>query len=137
MRAKTLVSIVPLLAASIFGAASAHAADEPAAASKPPPVVWLRGLTDLDKLKQANPDHYARAESIMAAADKVCQPGPTRVVPADAKATDVSCENMLVLTSYPPKRQIGFTLDDVHYVALVVLTESAAEFRPVPLDRTQ
>jgi hypothetical protein len=136
MRAKTLVSIVPLLAASIL-AASASAADEPAAVTQPPAVVWLRGLVDLEKLKQANPDHYARAQRIMAAADEVCQPGPLQAVPTEAKAKDVRCENMLILTSYPPKRQIGFTLDDVHYVALVVLSESAAEFQRVPLDRTR
>ncbi len=73
----------------------------------------------------------------MAAADQVCQPGPLRAIPTEAKAKDVSCESMLVLTSYPPKRQIGFTLDDVHYVALVVLTEAAAQFQRVPLDRTR
>ena len=88
-------------------------------------------------LKEANPDHYGRAQSIMAAADQVCQPGPLQMVPTEAKAKDVRCENMLMLTSHPPKRQIGFTLDDVHYVALVVLSETAAEFQRVPLDRTQ
>lgn len=127
--------LFPILGASIF--AAAFAADEPRVPTQSPPVVWLRGLSDLDKLKQSNPDHYARAERIMAAADQVCKPGPLRAVPTEAKAKDVSCESMLVLTSYPPKRQIGFTLDDVHYVALVVLTEAAAQFQRLPLDRTR
>jgi hypothetical protein len=134
MRAQTLVSIPPLVAAALLGSTSILAADEPAAAAKPPAVVWLRGLSDLEKLKQANPNHYARAQKIMAAADQVCKPGPLAVVPADADAKDTSCVDMMVLTSYPPKRQIGFRLDDVRYVALVVLTESSAEFQRVPLD---
>lgn len=133
MRAKTLVSIVPALAASVFGAAVALADDAPAAL-KQPPTVYLRGEQDLEQLKSLNPDHYERARKIMAAADVVCKPGPLSVVPAEANAKDTSCANMLVLTSYPPKRTIGFTLDDVHYVAYVVLTESAAEFQRVPLD---
>jgi hypothetical protein len=70
----------------------------------------------------------------MAAADVVCKPGPLSVVPAEANAKDTSCADMLVLTSYPAKRTIGFTLDDVHYVAYVVLTESTAQFQRVPLD---
>jgi hypothetical protein len=55
-------------------------------------------------------------------------------VPAEANAKDTSCAEMLVLTSYPPKRTIGFTLDDVRYVAYVVLTANAGEFQRVPLD---
>ncbi|HEU4623294.1 MAG TPA: hypothetical protein VFS52_00945, partial [Steroidobacteraceae bacterium] len=78
MRDKTSASLLPLVLASVIGASSALAADEPGAATQSPPVVWLRGLSDLDKLKQSNPDHYARAERIMAAADQVCKPGPLR-----------------------------------------------------------
>ena len=132
MRATKLVSIVPVLTASIFSASVALAEDAPAAV-KQPATVYLRGDQDLEKLKAANPDHYARAKILMAAADVVCKPGPLSVVPADAKAEDTSCANMMVLTSYPPKRTIGFTLDDVRYVAYVVLTQSAAEFQHVPL----
>jgi hypothetical protein len=134
MRATQLVSIVPLLTASLLGAGAALADDDAPAAVKLPPTVYLRGDHDLEKLKQANPDHYARAKILMAAADVVCKPGPLATVPVEAKAKDASCANMLVLTSYPPKRTIDFTLDDVRYVAYVVLTESAAQFQRLPLD---
>jgi len=133
MRATTLVSIVSMLTASAIGASVALAEDAPAAV-KQPSTVYLRGEQDLEKLKAANPDHYARAKILMAAADVVCKPGPLSVVPADAKAKDASCANMMVLTSYPAKRTIGFTLDDVRYVAYVVLTQSTAEFQRVPLE---
>jgi hypothetical protein len=39
---------------------------------------------------------------------------------------------MLVKLSNPPKREIGFTLDAVRYVALVTLADSQPEFRQVP-----
>jgi hypothetical protein len=136
MRAKTLVSIVPAFTASIFGAGVALADEAPAAVEQPP-TVYLRGEQDMERLKSSNPNHYERARKIMAAADVVCKPGPLSVVPAEANAKDTSCASMLVLTSYPPKRTIGCTLDDVHYVAYVVLTESAAEFQRVPLDPAQ
>ena len=133
MRAKTLVSIVPLLTVSILGASVTLAEDAPAAVKRPS-VVYLRGDKDLEKLKQANPDHYARAKILMAAADVVCKPGPLSVVPTEANAKDTKCADMLVLMSYPAKRTLVFTLDDVYYVAYVVLTESTAEFQRVPLD---
>jgi hypothetical protein len=136
MRAKTLVSIIPALTASLFGTALALADDAPAAV-KLPPTVYLRGEQDLEQLKAANPNHYERARKLMAAADVVCKPGPLSVVPAEANAKDTTCANMMVLTSYPPKRTIGFTLDEVRYVAYVVLTASAAEFQRVPLDPAQ
>jgi hypothetical protein len=136
MRATTLVSIVPVLTASLLGASAAVADDAPAAV-KQAPTVYLRGEQDLAQLKAANPNHYERARKLMAAADVVCKPGPLSVVPAEASAKDTSCANMVVLTSYPPKRTIGFTLDDVRYVAYVVLTESVAEFQRVPLDPAQ
>jgi hypothetical protein len=133
MRAQKLVSVVPVLTASLFGGSLALG-DEAPAAVKVPPTVYLRGEQDLAQLKATNPNHYERARKIMAAADVVCKPGPLSVVPAEANAKDTSCAEMLVLTSYPPKRTIGFTLDDVRYVAYVVLTANAGEFQRVPLD---
>ena len=38
-------------------------------------------------------------------------------------AKDLHCEALLLKTSNPPKKQLEFQLDDVHYVALVTITD--------------
>jgi hypothetical protein len=134
MRGKTLV-LVPLLTASILGAAAA-VADEDVAASiskvKPPPTVWLRGQLDIEKLKESNPNHALRAQRIMADAEEICKPGPEQVHYARWASEDVSCQGMFLRTSYPAKREIGFTLDGVRYVALVEVKNGGGEIRQVP-----
>jgi hypothetical protein len=96
------------------------------AAAFPDKHVYLYGQADLDRLRATNPGHYARAERIMAAANQFCRPKPGDVSYAKFDARDISCADMLVKTSNPPKRQISFTLDDTHYIALVVITDDPA-----------
>jgi hypothetical protein len=133
MRGKTL-ALVPILAASILGASVAGADEDLASVGKvkPPPVVWLRGLLDLEKLKQANPDHALRAQRIMADAEEICKPGPEQVHYARYASSDVRCEGMFLRTSFPAKREIGFTLDGVRYLALVEVKNGGGEIRQVP-----
>jgi len=156
MRFKTLLSIVAAL-----GTGAVVADESPAQRTAPPPivyvqgdisivavanespaqrpaparVVYLYGVTSMEQLKSANPNHYARAERIIAAADEICKPGPDEVEFVKFDAKEISCRGMLVKLSNPPKREIGFTLDDVRYVALVTLTDSKPEFRQVPDNR--
>jgi hypothetical protein len=120
---------VVLLATS---AAFAAEAETPAAKAAPPPVVYLRGIVDLEKLRTANPNHYARAERIIAASEELCKPGPDQVYFASFDAKDISCQGAYLLTSYPPKREIGFTLDEVRYVALITVNDGAPRLVPVP-----
>lgn len=128
MRSRALVSITAVLAAT--AAVAGDSEDHPAPSAAPPHVVYLYGLHDLEKLKSANPDHYARAERILAASDELCRPGPDRVYFAQFEARDISCEGSLLLTSYPAKRRVAFTLDRVRYVALV--TVHGEPVRPMP-----
>lgn len=93
--------------------------------------VYLWGTGDLARLKALNPNHYARAEKIMAAADRLCRPGPGRLQYAAAGGRDVSCVGSLLRTSNPPKLEIDFTLDDTRYSALVTITDDQP--RPVPV----
>jgi hypothetical protein len=123
MGVRTLVSVLAMLVA---GAALA--------ADAPPKVVYLYGSTDLDKLKAANPDHYARAERIIAASAELCKPGPDQVYYARFEATNISCQSLFLKTSNPPKREIGFTLDDVRYVALITIRDAGPRFRRVPAE---
>jgi hypothetical protein len=95
-------------------------------AAAPDQYVYLYGQSDLDRLRTTNPGHYARAERIMAAANVLCRPKPGDVSYAQYDARDISCINMLLKTSNPPKRQISFTLDATRYIALVVITDDPA-----------
>src|SRR5207302_8554291 len=66
----------------------------------------------LEELRSSNPDHFARAERILAAANHLCRPHVPEVYLAEFGVRGFSCAPMLLLTSLPPKREIGFRLDD-------------------------
>jgi hypothetical protein len=101
----------------------------PAPASTTSRIVYLDGPASLARLKETDPAHYPRVQQILAAADVLCAPGPATVHDA-GRPSGARCEAMLLRTSYPPKRQISFTLDDTHYVALVVLTQDIPQLIP-------
>lgn len=94
------------------------------------PPVYLYGQADLDRLHATNPDHYARAERLMAAANELCRPQPGEVSYVKFAARDISCSDLLLKTSNPPKRQISFTLDDTRYIALVAVTDDPPRVMP-------
>lgn len=100
------------------------------AAASPDKYVYLYGQADLDRLHATNPGHYARAERIMAAANELCRPKPGAIAYAAFDAGDISCNDSLLRTSNPPKREIRFTLDDTHYIALVVITDDPPRVLP-------
>jgi hypothetical protein len=91
--------------------------------SAPRHFIYLWGADAVGKLRASNPDHYARAEKILAAADHLCRPGPGHVQYAAAGGKDVSCLARLWRMSNPPKLEIEFTLDDTRYSALVTITD--------------
>jgi len=91
--------------------------------------IYLDGPAALAELRSTNPDHYARAERIFAAASRLCREGAAQLQYAVADARDFSC-GMLLKTSNPPKRQISFRLDDTRYVALVTLSDEAPKLIP-------
>jgi len=95
-----------------------------------PNVVYLTGAQSLDELRDRNPQHYARAMKIIAAADSLCKPGTPNVVFAKYDARFITCSRMTIYTSLPPQRQLTFRLDDVEYIAMVVLKEPAGKLIP-------
>jgi hypothetical protein len=118
-----LPGVVAACALGVLPLAGANAvADESASGVSYPTVVYLDDAT-LAKLRTTNPNHYARAQKIFAAARELCKPGPPEVTFAKSDARDVSCSKMLLRTSNPPKREITFRLDDTRYIALVAMTE--------------
>ena len=83
------------------------------------PPVPLNSAGDLARLRETNPDHYARAVRLMNAANTLCKPGEPKFQNTDGR--DISCA-MMLLTSNPPKRALSFTLDNTRYVAIVTIT---------------
>lgn len=89
--------------------------------------VHLDSPADLAQLRERNPEHYARAVRLLAAANRLCKPGQPKLQNADGR--DISCA-LLLLTSNPPKRALSFTLDTTRYVAIVTLTSDRPELLP-------
>jgi hypothetical protein len=88
-------------------------------------VVYLDEAA-MARLRVTNPNHYARAQKVMDAANELCKPGPAELTFAKADARQVACKRMLLKTSNPPKREIAFRLDQTRYVAVVVVTDDPA-----------
>jgi hypothetical protein len=111
-----------------LGATSGTLAADPASGGAGEPV-YLDGPSALARLEASNPDHYARAERILASANHLCRAGPAELQHAGADLRSFSC-GMLLKTSNPPKRQISFRLDDTRYVALVTITDDQPKLIP-------
>jgi len=120
----------PLLALVVLGACVSPAlSDEPPLTTPAERTVYLDGPRDLARLQRTNPEHYARAERILAAANHLCRPGPGELREA-AGARDLTCDGSLFRTSNPPKWQITFKLDDTRYVAFVAVTDDPPRVTP-------
>jgi hypothetical protein len=81
--------------------------------------VRLDSAAALVRLRESNPDHYARAMRLITAANTLCRPGEPKQQNTDGR--DISCA-LLLFASNPPKRMLSFTLDNTHYVAIVTIT---------------
>jgi hypothetical protein len=66
----------------------------------------------------------------MAAANELCRPKPGEVSYVEFAARAITCSDMLLKTSNPPKRQISFTLDETRYIALVAVTDDPPRVMP-------
>jgi len=85
----------------------------------------------LEDLKKSSPARYAQVRSVMAAASEICAPNAGRQW-AIANVESASCFGMVLKTSYPPKREIGFQIDDTWYVALVTVRDAPARLVAAP-----
>ena len=124
MRATLLI-----LALAGAGACAAALADDVQLTSTGGKTVYLDRPSDLARLRKVNPAHYARAERVLAAANRLCRPGPGQLQEVTG-AQDLTCAGSLLSTSNPPKWQITFRLDDTRYVALVVITDDPPRLTP-------
>ncbi len=122
MRANPSALLV-LLTAALPLTVSAQVPATSVPAQPPPKVIYLYGPADLEQLRESNLAHYLRAEKILAAANEICRPKPDQTFLARFDS-DPHCLAMFWKTSFPPKKQLSFRLDDVQYVALVTVTGS-------------
>ena len=86
----------------------------------------------LEEMKKSDPERYARVREVMATASEACGNNAGRLwsivnVPAPA-----GCSGMFLKPSFPPKREIGFQIDDTWYIALVTVREMPALRTPKP-----
>lgn len=133
MRVSALLVVFGIAACAL---ASASPAVPPAGTPKSPLLIrpWPDKYLSLDSedaladLQHSNPRHYAIARKILAAASEICSATKSQVIPAKFDAQDISCARNFWLTSYPPKRQLQFTIEDTYYSALVTVRDLHAKF---------
>lgn len=121
-----IVGLLSATAMTCLGAAPAPVKSTAPRAQVVQREVELNGPADLERLRETNFYHYLRARKILAAANEICAPRPARTYLARFKAADPQCGSMW-MTSLPPKRELRFRLDNVHYVALVTVTNLRAK----------
>jgi hypothetical protein len=109
-----------LIGLCLAGTAAALAAPPKTPVPAPPArIVYLDSAAAMEQLRLTNPEHYARAQRIIASAAQLCKAGAPKLL--ELHAQDVHCFGALIFTSYPPQRQLSFRLDDTRYIAMVFL----------------
>ena len=114
-------NLIPLVASSFIIVAA------PAIAAQP---IDLNQPGAMEQLQKDRPEHYAKVITIL---EEVLK-RPEATVPTWMKTTfDANRVSFgpIVLTSYPPKKQLGFELDKVSYKAIVTVTDF--KVKPTPL----
>ena len=103
----------------------------PAFAAGPAKFVDLDRPGALDSLAAENPNHHRRALDLIRVAEKLpCKLGPPRTLEAKADGEKFSCTPTILMTSFPPKRRVSFTLDDTRYQTVVTITDAGARLMP-------
>ena len=103
-----------------------------ASAQSDPPAryVNLNSPGDMEKVKAARPAHYEAIQGIVAGLGRNPHSTDARWIQTAFHAKDVWYGGAL-LTSYPPHRDIAFTLDATRYQGRVTLGSGGAYFVPV------
>jgi hypothetical protein len=85
-------------------------------------VIDLDVPGNLEAVARGSPDHFAKIQRIL---DEVPQRPPAADAVAKWMRTEFHAEHIqytdLVMTSYPPKRRLEFSLDNTFYVKVVTV----------------
>lgn len=104
------------------------------AAAETPPVqrtVYLDSVV-LEDIKTSNPEHYAQIQRVMASASQMCKPNAARGWALASTRSASDCSTMVLKTSYPPKRQISFQIENTRYIANVIVRDAPALVKAEP-----
>ena len=95
------------------------------------PPIDLDSAGAMEILQRENPDHYRRIEQILKLATRMpCRTGMfSRTLRVRVEARDTEC-GLLLMTSYPSKRRLTFTLGDTGYGKVVEMNESPNRLVP-------
>jgi hypothetical protein len=131
MRTAVLTAALALACAALpVPSAEPPASPAPSPPAPPAKTVYLYGDASLDALRTSDPRHYELVRAILADAAELCRPEATgqflsTIDGSTIKGSTVNgpalCARGLFKTSYPPKWQLAFRLDDVQYIALVTV----------------
>jgi hypothetical protein len=103
----------------------------PAFAAGPSKLVDLDRPGAMESLATENPGHHRRALDLIRVAETVpCKLVPPRTIEAKMDAEKFSCAPTILMTSFPPKRRVAFTLDDTRYQTIVTITDAGARLMP-------
>jgi hypothetical protein len=109
--------------------AGATSSPDPSSAPARSHVRYLDG-DSLAELRTTDPQRYAAVHRVLTAASKVCSPGaPELQTVGDAR--DVSCFRSLWKTSYPPKRELRFVIEDTLYFAEITVRDLGTQVVPL------
>jgi hypothetical protein len=84
----------------------------------------------MEQIRAANPVHYEKIQGIVEGLGQRSGGSAAQWMQTSFGARQVSYPGFL-LTSYPPKKDIAFTLDSTRYYGRVTLGERRAEFFPI------
>jgi hypothetical protein len=92
-----------------------------AAFAAPPNTIDLDKPGVLEQLKLSHPLQYQAVAAVLRASEKMpCRSSELKTLKVRFDIKDLEC-NLLVLTSWPPKRHVSFEFDGASYAATVVL----------------
>jgi hypothetical protein len=114
----------PVLAALALVACSA-------ASAAPPTVIRLYEPGVLDRVAWSNPVHFKRISDILSLASEMPCHSPqfAREVKVKHDAATGGC-GLALLTSFPAKRRLQFTIEDTRYLAVVTMADSGGKVMP-------
>jgi hypothetical protein len=97
--------------------------------AQPARLVSLNAPGAMETIKATRPAHYDAIQGIAAGLARNPHSTDARWIQTSFHAKDVSY-GMALLTSYPPKKDIAFTLDETRYQGRVTLGSGRVYFIP-------
>ena len=85
----------------------------------------------VERLRAERPAHFAAFADIVRVSERApCRQGEVEVIRARHDVQQFSC-SFLMMTSYPAKRRIQFTVERTQYTYTVTMLDSDARLMPV------